>query len=89
MLSKMILALKYEPSEVTLVENVENRLKDLESLSSSKRVLFFGEDFPGRFGEALHWAGHQVIRTHDLTDLLNRPELKKQTLAHLKLFASL
>lgn len=87
MLSKMVGALQYQPDQVTLLSS--DAIDNLQDVSKSLQIVFFGKNCPGRFGEALHWAGHQVVQTHDLQSLLNQPELKKETWAHLKLFASL
>lgn len=89
MLAKMVAALHYSADEVSFIENSEGKLAEIESLSGERKILFFGNQFPGRFGEAVHWAGHQVIQTHDLNSLQQNPALKKQTWAHLKLFATL
>ncbi len=89
MLGRMIAALKYGPEEVTVLSDGPDDVETLEALDESRWILFFGEEFPGRFGETLHWAGHQVIQTHGLQSLLRNPDLKKQTWQHLKNFASL
>lgn len=89
MLEKMVAALKYQKDQVQLVEASVEKIDGLAEDSVSRKVLFFGADLPGRFGQALHWAGHQIIQTHGIESLQNNPALKKETWEHLKLFARL
>lgn len=89
MLQKMIAALKYKQEEVTVLESQAQLEENLQNLSESKKILFFGNDFPGHFGEFQNWSGHRILQTHSVADLLRRPELKKQTWQHLKSYASL
>lgn len=89
MLGKMVAALKFKPHEVSFVEDSEDLLTNLENLSDSKNILFFGETFPGHFGEIQNWFGHQVIQTHSMDRLLAKPNAKKATWAHLKTYAGL
>lgn len=89
MLNKMVTALKYASQSVCILAGSEAVLAELQTFSSPLRIVFFGETFPGRFGEALNWAGHQIVKTHDLTLLVEQPNLKGQTWNHLKLFAGL
>lgn len=90
MLSKMILALKYDPAHVTVLSANAVEAESLQDISEPKNILFFGkEDFPGSFGEALNWSGHKIFKTHSLNDLLQSPGLKKETWGHLKAYAGL
>ena len=88
MMSKMVTALKLDPDQIQLLEDRPELIENIECLNA-KKIVFFGDQFPGAFGEALHWAGHQVVKTHSLEDLLTQPDLKKQTWEHLKMFARL
>jgi DNA polymerase III psi subunit len=89
MLSKMVAALNYQPEQVSLCWGHLQTLEQLQQDSRSLKVVFFGNQFPGTMGEAVHWAGHQVVQTHALETLLHEPSLKKQTWSHLKKFAGL
>ena len=89
MVGKMITALKYRPEEVALLEESGELLENLEAMDSSKKILFFGKDLPGSFGHVLNWAGHQVVQTHSVPSLLETADLKKETWAHLKMFAGI
>ena len=88
MMSKMVAALKLDQGQVNLLEADESLMTSLEN-HNAKKIVFFGKHFPGAFGEAFHWSGHKVVKTHGLGDLLSQPTLKKETWEHLKLFAGL
>ncbi len=89
MLGKMVAALNYQPDSVTIIGAEAHTLDYFEDAQASHKIVFFGNRCPGRFGEAMHWAGHQVVKTHSLEDLISNPSLKKETWSHLKLFAGL
>ncbi len=89
MLAKMVAALQYQPSEVTFLQGTPENIEILENHSFNKKLLFFGNQFPGRFGEAMHWSSHQSIQTHALESLLQNPGLKKETWEHLKNYSRL
>ena len=89
MLSKMVLAIKLSPEEVTLAEWDGEEMNELKMVGEPKKILFFGSHFPGSFGQVRNWYGHQVIQTHSLSQLVSSPDLKKETWFHLKKFASL
>lgn len=89
MLSKMILAIKLEPDQVTLQELTVHEIDQLQMVGEPKKVLFFGNGFPGTFGQVRNWYGHQVVQSHKISALMENPELKKETWNHLKKYASL
>ena len=89
MLGKMVAALKYDPAAVLFLENLPGNMEALKGEVSDRILLFFGQDFPGQMGEAMNWSGHQIVKTHSVQSLLDNANLKKETWAHLKLFASL
>ena len=87
MVTKMIYALKYKASDVGLVEVSVSQVDELSDWSEGKQLLFFGEDFPGSFGDFVNLHGSVVMRTHSLEELDKNPALKKITWAHLKKYA--
>lgn len=89
MISKMILALKYKAEDVTILEVDGFNVDFIQEWQTSKKILFFGQSFPGTFGEFSHLFGNQILTTHDLESLKDNIELKKQTWEHLKRYASL
>jgi DNA polymerase III psi subunit len=89
MISKMILALKYKPNEVTLIELEDTNLEFLKDWQDSKKILLFGKDFTNQFASFINLYGNQLMATHSLNDLEANIELKKQTWQHLKKFDQL
>lgn len=86
MMGKMIHALKFAPDEVSLIELAAADVSSLQ-WRGSKKILFFGRDYPGLFGDWMHWQGHEVLQTYSLTDLSHNPGYKKETWAHLQKYA--
>lgn len=89
MLHRMVQALKYQPEEVTFLALDPDDVEGLSQWQASKKVLCFGEGFPGQFGDFINWYGHRVMKTNSVENLLLQPALKKLTWDHLKAFASL
>ncbi len=88
MMKKMVFGLGYKSDEVSLLGLSVEGLDGLENCQKSGRVLFFGDQYPGLFGEFVHWSGHKIIKTHGLDLLKSQPELKKETWEHLKKYGS-
>lgn len=88
MVAKMIHALKLRPDEVAILELSQAQLSALESWSEGKRILFFGDEYPGEFGDFIHSYGSLAMRTHALDTLATQVDLKKVTWQHLKKYAS-
>ena len=84
MMEKMVSALGYRSGEVSFLELSEEKLDKLKEEGSSKRILFFGDGYPGAFGQLVEWSGHSIMKTHGLDVLRDQPELKKETWEHLK-----
>lgn len=89
MLSKMILAIKKEADEVSIVEAGEAEIDELQMVGEPKKIIFFGHSGPATFGQLRNWYGHQVMGTHCVTRLQQSPGLKKETWNHLKRYAGL
>ena len=89
MLSKMVAALNFPHDSVTIMATDSEPFASLQDQPPGLKLVMFGTELPGRFGEAIHWAGHQVVQTHSLEKLLAKPDLKRETWHHLKMFASL
>lgn len=89
MSAKMIAALKFKPEQVAILPMTVDSLDVFSKLSTTHKILFFGENFPGQSSPAQNWMGHQVLRTHDMKDLAGNNSLKKETWAHLQEFAKL
>lgn len=89
MLKRMVLALKYSANEVTFLPIDSEQFESLHYWQSAKKILCFGESFPGQFGDFINWYGHKVMKTHSLENLQSQASLKKATWDHLKVYASL
>lgn len=89
MMAKMIGALKLKSDQVTIFSTNDDEAHEIQSWSEPKRIMFFGENFPGDSGQAINWFGHQTMKTHSLSDLEAQVELKKETWAHLQAYRSL
>ncbi len=89
MVSKMILAINLKPEEVTILNQGDVSVHWLSQLSSAKKIISFGDEFPGEFGEWVRWMGHEVIKTHSLKTLVDQPQHKKETWMHLKKFGQI
>ena len=89
MMEKMVFALGCKPDEVSFLSLSEEGLDELENYQGSRNILFFGDQYPGLFGEFIHWSGHKVMKTHGLDLLKSQPELKMQTWEHLKKYGSM
>lgn len=89
MLSKMIVAIQLKNEEVTILNQGESSLQILEHQRQAKKIICFGDSFPGTFGECVHWMGHEIVKTHSLKALLDQASLKKETWVHLKKYRQL
>jgi DNA polymerase III psi subunit len=89
MLSKMIAAIQLKNEDVMILNQGEASVQMLENQSQSKKVICFGEAFPGTLGESVHWMGHEIVKTHSLKTLLEKPAFKKETWVHLKKYRQL
>lgn len=87
MMQRMLAALHLTESQVMVISLDEGHLHQVKSWGVKKRVLFFGDMWPGVYGEWSNWSGHQIFKTHGIHSLLQNPELKRETWMHLKIFA--
>ena len=84
LLPKMLKALAWNTKDVACLKSQESF--ELGQWKQAKKILFFGCNQARPFGEFIYWQGHQVMGTHSLESLVETPDLKKETWAHLKLF---
>ena len=89
MLGKMILAIQLKNEQVSLIEVAEEDVDKIKMVGEPKKILFFGKNYPGSFGQARNWYGHQVVQSHKVSKLLDNVDLKRETWMHLKKFAGL
>ncbi len=87
MMEKMVSALGYKPDEVSFLGLSEKELDKIENSQGSRNILFFGDQYPGLFGEFVEWSGHKIMKTHGLDLLKEQPELKKKTWGHLQKYS--
>lgn len=89
MLQKMIKALHWkEGKDIVIVADSEKLWSEVPLWSEARALLIFDRhEGPGGWGQLKNWEGHQLMRTHSLKSMQEKPELKRETWKHLQEFA--
>ena len=87
MVQRMIAAVGWDEQKVSVLVFSASLLEELQSTSHKYKIFSLSEKLQLGLGHFTHWYGHQIMGTHSLAELGQRPQLKAATWQHLKDFA--